>query len=109
LSCDRYFRSIIITITMLRCSKNLDSIFFIGEINKWEISCCHENREHIFLFLTIYMAAEKVQNDYFSSAIFFRSIEYHHACLIFEFWDFGWIMAVEILGCFHHHHEISDP
>jgi hypothetical protein len=34
-----------------------------------------------------------VQNDYLSSAWNFRSIEYHHA-LIFEFWDFGRIMAV---------------
>jgi hypothetical protein len=37
-------------------------------VNKWEIACCHENREHIIWFLTSYRAAEIVQNDYLSPA-----------------------------------------
>jgi hypothetical protein len=69
-----------------------------------------------FWLLTIYRAAEIVQNDNLSSAWNFRSIEYHHALYL----NFGtlaglwpWViwskLKIEILGFFHHHHEISDP
>jgi hypothetical protein len=57
-----------------------------------------------------------VQNDYLSSASNFRSIEYHHTLYLnFEtlagLWpcDIETSLKIEILGFFHHHHEISDP
>jgi hypothetical protein len=51
-----------------------------------------------------------------SSALNFRSIEYHHSLYL----NFGTLaglwpwadwpsLKIEILGFFHHHHEISDP
>jgi hypothetical protein len=54
-------------------------------------------------------------NDYLSSAWNFRSIEYHHALYLdFETLAGLWPWAIpslkiEILGFFHHHHEIYDP
>jgi hypothetical protein len=65
-------------------------------------------RNFLFIwFLTSYRAAEKVQNDYLSSAWNFRSIEYHHA-LYLNFgtltglwpWVIGPSLKIEILGFF---------
>jgi hypothetical protein len=70
----------------------------------------------LFWFLTSYRAAEIVPNDYFIISMKFP-IDRIPSCLIFEFRDFGRIMAVGHWAksqnwgsrVFHHHHEIFNP
>jgi hypothetical protein len=84
------------------------------EINR-KLRVASEIGSTYFWFLTSYRAAEIVQNDNLSSACNFRSIEYHHALYLYfgtlaELWPWaiGPSLKIEILGFFHHHHEISD-
>jgi hypothetical protein len=60
-------------------------------INKYEIPCCHGNREHIF-WLLVSWKIEKILVGPYSVSIF-GSKEHHHGILVF--WDFGRIMAIE--------------
>jgi hypothetical protein len=88
----------------MKCNQSVKIDFYV-RLRVFHFCSDLHNLNGFFWFLTSYRAAEKVQNDYLSSAWNFRSIEYHHALYFGTLaglwpWAIGPSLKIEVLGFF---------